>query len=91
MDREAASEAGCGKGGGKAEEIDAGSVRQTVALQIPWTLFDLRDVLCLFDLFEQAIQVQPPSEHRQLSFRRPRPLVLRSVPIKLDSILVGIT
>ena len=38
----------------------------------------------------QVFQVQPSSEHRQLSVRRAWPLGFRPIPVEFDPIVVGI-
>ena len=53
--------------------------------QVPWPFLDLRHILYGFGLVQQAIQVKPPSEHRQLAMRRPGPRFLRTIPIQLHA------
>ena len=42
------------------------------------------------NLPQQLMQIEPPREHRQLPFGRARPGLLRTIPIKLHAVVVGV-
>src|SRR6185295_12209220 len=55
------------------------------------TLFSLNyRVTSLVCQSEQALQVQTPSEHRQLTLGRARPLPVGTIPIQLDAVAIRV-
>src|SRR5208337_1034684 len=63
----------------------------TVSLQVLCPRIDFRGVGIRFKLFQQPVQFEPTSEHRQLAFRRPGPRFLRAVPIQFYAVVVRVT
>ena len=62
-------------------ESDGVTVGRPVASQVLRSFIDPGCILRRFDLFQQPVQVQPPSDHRQFAGWRPGPLFWYSVPI----------
>ena len=62
-----------------------------LCLQVSWTLFEFYRAWRRPNLFEQSVQIEPSSEHRQLALRRPGPRFLGAVPIQFHAVVVGVT
>src|SRR5258708_4072091 len=64
--------------------------RPETGLQIAWTLFDLGGARLHLDFLQQAVEVEPKGEHRQLASGHPGPGLRRSIPVEFHAILVRV-